>query len=61
MGTIQTSLSQVLLGTWYLVIENFCRPFSPNLTDCPWVSKDEVPLTLESLHIDVQIQIQTFR
>ena len=51
MGTIHTSLShvkktsqsQVLLGTWYLVLENFCRAFSPNPTDCPWISKDEVP------------------
>ena len=25
-----------------ILLENFCRTFSPDPTDCPWVSEDEI-------------------
>ena len=68
MGTIQTSHSHVkklaspkfylALGTWKLLLRLFSQP-----NWLPSFSEDEVPLTLESPHIHVQIQwqIQTFR
>ena len=27
-------------------LENFCRTFSPSPTDCPWVSKDALNMTV---------------
>ena len=33
-------------GALPLVLENFYRAFSPNPTDCRWVSEDEVTLSL---------------